>query len=100
MNFERKQDPMLLCPGSVALCDCVALWESLRSPLEIVLDIDLVCRFDGVREYELLDTGILDNNKYFDVVVECGALLMPCQQPGHAAGHAAARDSQGTRKPT
>ena len=28
------------------------------------------------REYELLDTGIMDDNKYFDVVVELSTLLL------------------------
>eukprot|EP00438_Fugacium_kawagutii_P025370 Skav236532 [mRNA] locus=scaffold78:1094282:1122857:- [translate_table: standard] len=51
VNFERKKDPLLLTPDRMVRKRC--------------------------REYELLDTGIFDENRYFDVEIEPGILRCP-----------------------
>ena len=67
MNFDRKKDPQLLCLGSR-----LWLW-TLQRPWSLSLEESRVNDAGNLcREYELLDTGILDDNKYFDVVVERG----------------------------
>ena len=77
VNFERKKDPLLL---NLA---CITPSESQQVTLTATLTVarpSLIPSLTLVnhREYELLDTGIFDDNRYFDVEIE----LRPWRERG------------------